>query len=229
MRTSNTALLVFSLSLQEELKNKAFFGQHNLGKSLSNNTKKIANQSGLPVLYFDEKQQSGVNFGERFSNALQDVFEAGYDKIITIGNDCPLLDVRHIQQAKKALDNNGNAIGPTADGGFYLLGISKDDFDYHSFLEFTWNTAFVYQEVLDNIIDSNPSCIVLEELQDIDFLSDIYNISTRYLLNEALRRSIQAIQKQASPSYSHIDFNILQCLQQIPFNKGSPVPLLIQL
>ncbi|SHI76676.1 DUF2064 domain-containing protein [Aquimarina spongiae] len=229
MRNSNTALLVFSLSLQEELKNKAFFGQHNLGKSLSDNTKKIANQSGLPVLYFDEKQQSGVNFGERFSNALQDVFEAGYDKIITIGNDCPLLDVRHIQQAKKALDNNGNAIGPTTDGGFYLLGISKDDFDYHSFLDFSWNTALVYQEALDNIIYSNPSCTVLEELQDIDFLSDIYNISTRYILNEALRKSIHAIQKFASPFYSPSDLTTLQFLQQTPFNKGSPLPFLIQL
>ena len=229
MRNSSTALLVFSLSLQEELKNKAFFGQHNLGKSLSDNTQNIANQSGLPIIYFDETHQFGSNFGEKFSNALQNVFDAGYDKIITIGNDCPQLDVRHIQQAKEALDNNGNAIGPTVDGGFYLLGISKDDFDYHSFLEFTWNTAFVYQEVLDNIINSNSSCTILEKLRDIDFLSDIYNLSTRHILNEALRRSVQAIQKQASPSYGHSDFNILQCLQQIPFNKGSPVPLLIQL
>lgn len=229
MHNSNIALLVFSLSLQEELKNKAFFGRHDLGKSLSNNTKSIAKQSGLPIIYFDETQQSGTNFGEKFSNALQNVFETGYDKIITIGNDCPLLDVRHIQQAKEALDNNGNAIGPTDDGGFYLLGISRDDFDYHSFLDFTWNTAFIYQEVLDNIIDSNSSCIVLEKLRDIDFLSDIYNLSTRYILNAALRRSVQAIQKQALPSYGLSDLTILQCLQQIPFNKGSPLPFLIQL
>ncbi len=222
MPNSNIALLVFSLSNEEEVKNKPFFEQSGLAKSLSNTTKSIARRSKLPVIYFDETKQSGANFGERFANALQNVFETGYDKVITIGNDCPQLDVRHIQQAEEALANGDNAIGPTFDGGFYLLGISKDNFDYNSFLHFTWNSEAIYNEVLNSITSNHNDCLVLQKLRDIDFLDDLKKLSLKDIRDADLYRSIQAIQTSNSGNYSDNDLTKFKLLQAITFNKGSP-------
>ncbi|GAA4270792.1 DUF2064 domain-containing protein [Aquimarina gracilis] len=222
MPNSNIALLVFSLSTEAEVKNKPFFEQRNLATSLSNKTKKIAKHSGLPIIYFDETKQSGSSFGERFSNALQNVFESGYDKIITIGNDCPQLDVRHIRKAEEALANGNSAIGPTFDGGFYLLGISKDDFDYNSFLHFSWNSNAVYNEVFNSIATNHDDCLVLQKLRDIDFLYDLEKLSLKDIYDVELYRSIQAIQTAGSGNYSDNDLTTFKLLQAITFNKGSP-------
>lgn len=222
MPNSNIALLVFSLSTEAEMKNKPFFGQSNLAKSLSNHTKNVANQSGLPVIYFDETKQSGVTFAERFSNALQNVFDTGYDKVITIGNDCPQLDIRHILQAKEALTNGNSAIGPTFDGGFYLLGVSKDNFDYDSFLQFSWNSEVIYNEVFDSITTNYNDCLVLQKLRDIDFLEDVKKLSLRGIRDANVYRSIRSIQRSGSRNYSDNNLTKFRLSQAITFNKGSP-------
>ena len=124
MLSQKTALLIFSRSIEEELRHKPFLAQKSLVNSLYKHTTDIAKQSGLDVIFYDESKQYGINFGSRFSNALENIFNSGYQNIIAIGNDCPQLKVDHILQAQKALLNNETIIGGTHDSDLESLPLN---------------------------------------------------------------------------------------------------------
>ncbi len=225
MSGQNIALLVFARSAEEEVKHKPFLMKGALAKSLSRHTKRIATDSGLPILYFDETKQIGSDFGSRFSNALQNTYNQGYDSVIAIGNDCPHLEVNHINQAKKILENDGAVLGPTFDGGFYLIGISKKHFHYKTFLNYSWNTNTVFQEAYNSFLSIDCPCLTLQTLRDIDHFSELEKLSLYNICNEELRHIIIALTAKHIENYSIPYINNFSLLQAVPFNKGSPLPL----
>ncbi len=226
MPNKKIALLVFARSVEEELKYKPFLAQKSLASILQIHTTNIAKESGLPIIFYDETKQLGKDFGARFSNALQNIYREGYDNIIVIGNDCPQLERKHIVQAKKALLNDNTVIGPTNDGGFYLLGISKDNFNYNTFLNFNWNKDTLFNEISSSLSNS----VTLQRLRDVDYYSDIQLFSLKTIFNKVLRGVIQSIQKINVKIFFNNNLNRLQFLRDIILNKGSPnIPSTIQI
>ena len=45
----------------------------------------------------------------------------GYEKAVLIGSDIPTIEPEDIKEAFKLLDDNHIALGPTHDGGYYLV------------------------------------------------------------------------------------------------------------
>jgi len=150
---NRTALMVFSLSAAQEARRKQVFGKHrqNLSKDffqlLIDDTQRLAKDSGLDVIWFDEQKQRGTDFASRFSNAFQDLFDQGYERVISIGNDCPNLQIGHIQKSIQQLENNDLVLGPAQDGGVYLLGITKKAFDKNTFAQLPWQQNNLYQTI----------------------------------------------------------------------------------
>jgi rSAM/selenodomain-associated transferase 1 len=70
-------------------------------------------------------RQRGNGLGERMANALLDSLKSGIDKTIMIGSDIPTLTQAELRVAFEELTDVQAVIGPSEDGGFYLLGISK--------------------------------------------------------------------------------------------------------
>lgn len=225
MLNKRTALLVFSLSTQEEIKNKPFFKQKGLGEALHSQTIDIVKNVNLPTFVYDESKQHGSHFGAKFSNALQHLFDEGYDSIIAIGNDCPNLEKKHIIQAQQSLLNNQSVIGPTYDGGFYLLGLNKEKFDCLTFQNFSWNSEEIYQEVFHAISEETNETVVLQKLRDLDFYIDVQNLNKNFvsqIKNKVLRKVIESIATQFSFRCDYIERKTSLYINQIPFNKGSP-------
>ena len=90
---------------------------------------------------FMKQLQNGNNLGERMENAFYTVFKNGYKSVVIIGIDCPGLDGDRIMDAFAKLDLYDITIGPSEDGGYYLLG-SKC---LHSMLfeKINWSTCTV--------------------------------------------------------------------------------------
>ncbi len=227
MPIQNIALLVFARSVEEETKHKPFFAKRSLAKSLNIHTQNIATQSGLPVIYVDETKQTGFDFGSRFSNALKLGFNKGYDALITIGNDCPFLQVKHIIEAKKVLENGNTVLGPTYDGGFYLLGLSKENFNPTTFNIFSWGTDRIFEEIKNDFLKNQHHCYTLQKLRDIDFFSDLEKLNLQNICNVALRKIIQALTVTPIQNYAFIYISELKLLQPVIHNKGSPLLLTI--
>ena len=175
---NKTVLFIFSLSAKKEAERKPLFGYHKkriseqFFKNQNNKTLAIAKQSGIDVVWLDETKQKGANFSERFSNAFSSLFKQGYDKVISIGNDTPNLTTKHIKEAIHLLSKQQMVLGPSKDGGVYLLGYTKAIFDETIFKKISWLTSEVFTEIKDFAIARNINFSSLETLIDLDTKSN---------------------------------------------------------
>lgn len=114
--------------------------------------------------------QKGINLGERLINALKFGFLNGVEKIIIIGSDCPQINQSLIKDAIGKLSRHDVVIGPSADGGYYLIGLKKENSSL--FKEMPWSTPQVLKKTLNKIRKANLSCKLLPVRSDIDTYED---------------------------------------------------------
>lgn len=117
--------------------------------------------------------QEGDNLGSRMENAFEKAFSSGAEKAVIIGTDVPDLSKDIIEKAFRTLDDNDIVIGPSKDGGYYLLGMKKIYPELFNGIEFSTNTVF--NETINQIEKLNLSFCTLPELQDIDTEDDLIN------------------------------------------------------
>ena len=221
-----TAVLIFANSSQEEARYKSIANNCSLFDALTAATIKTVENSKLPFFHFTEKHQIGATFGERFAKAIQSVFEKGYEHVIAIGNDAPQLRVSHLHEAYNQLQSNKIVLGPTTDGGFYLMGLHKSQFDASTFKNLAWQTSNLKKQLCRLISKQTVKIVFLERLFDIDTTQDIKSI-VGYLntlpkkLLILLLRTL-GIEKEIKPTTSSIySSNYFTSLH----NKGSPILL----
>ena len=176
--------MVYAICPRIQADKKAIFGSVHFQKSLElfeklqDNTKRIAAESGLETFWIFDHEQQGKSFGEKYSNAFQNLFEQGYEKIISIGNDIPGLTAAHILQAEKELLYLPSVLGPSIDGGNYLIALSSTAFEKTSFTNLPWNSQRLHQ-ALKSLLQSrqgeNVQVAQLEYLIDIDDFTSFYN------------------------------------------------------
>ena len=114
------------------------------------------------------KIQIGENLGKKISNAFNWGFEKGYKKIIIIGSDLWDLNEEIINKGFLELNNNKVVIGPSIDGGYYLLGLNQKM--PKIFEGIKWGTQSVLAETL-KLLEHEP--YILPELNDIDTFEDL--------------------------------------------------------
>jgi len=107
-------------------------------------------------------------------NAIQYIFDKGYQRVISIGNDTPGLELKHILKASELLEHNSMCFGPSKDGGFYLWGVKKDSFEKKSFLNFKWNTEDLLPEILSELTYNSIQFDCIETLIDLDCNEDAF-------------------------------------------------------
>lgn len=71
-------------------------------------------------------EQVGEGFERRFLGALEAAFACGYTRVVAIGSDTPDLTARDLRRACRARER---VLGPSLDGGVYLLGLDPDAVD----------------------------------------------------------------------------------------------------
>lgn len=118
---------------------------------------------------FNKRKQHDGDLGDRMKHAFKEVLET-HDKAIIVGSDCPQLSPGIIKKALTALDDHDLVIGPTYDGGYYLLGMKV----LHSFLfdNMTWSTDQVFAITEERIADNGFSLATLNKLSDVDYKED---------------------------------------------------------
>ena len=120
---------------------------------------------------FEKYLQSGSNLGERMKNAFQQVFEEGVERAVIIGSDCPSLNKKIVKNAFDRLKENDLVIGPSEDGGYYLLGMNR----YYEalFEDIEWSTESVLESTLQKAESNRLKVFQLPILNDIDNLEDL--------------------------------------------------------
>lgn len=120
---------------------------------------------------FSKCAQMGDDLGMRMYNAMNECFEKGFKKVLIIGSDCLELTKAILDEAISQLDQKDSVIGPTTDGGYYLLGLKK--LIPELFLNKIWSSNHVFESSLIDLKKQVKSFHILPELNDIDDASDL--------------------------------------------------------
>ena len=120
--------------------------------------------------------QGEGDLGERMARAFEMGFEQAYGKVIIVGTDCPALDSAVTTEAFAALDDHDMVIGPAADGGYYLIGLTMhtapEDLDT-LFMDMAWGTDSVLGTTRTRAAEANLKVAELRTLGDVDYPEDL--------------------------------------------------------
>lgn len=118
---------------------------------------------------FEKHLQSGEDLGTRMYRAFAEILPH-HAKTCIIGSDCPTLSVNILNMAFERLDNHDFVIGPSTDGGYYLLGIKSNQSPppQYVFNNIEWSTESVLSETLNRIEKHHKAVYQLPILTDID-------------------------------------------------------------
>lgn len=140
----------------------------------------------LPRHTFSTHFQKGMDLGERMKNAFIEVFEAGVSQAVIIGSDNIQLTPPLLNDAFDALYATDMVIGPSNDGGYYLLGLNEPEPSIFDNVE--WSTETVYETTIDRAAKSNLKVIEMATLPDIDHWKDMQESNWRNFLDKNKRQ-----------------------------------------
>jgi rSAM/selenodomain-associated transferase 1 len=115
--------------------------------------------------------QGPGDLGERMRRAFRMVFDRGARKAVVIGTDVPDISASLLEEAVQALNNVDVVIGPSRDGGYYLLGTKRLHDEIFSDIE--WGSDKVFTETMMHIEAKRLSVCRLPVLTDIDTEDDL--------------------------------------------------------
>jgi len=122
--------------------------------------------------------QEDGDLGVKMQKAFQSQFTLGYEKIILIGSDTPHIPKHYFDETFAMLESKEIVIGPSLDGGYYLIAFNKKSFNTEIFENITWSTDIVLKQTLEKT--TTDKVHLLNILNDIDTQEDLEDFYTQY-------------------------------------------------
>jgi rSAM/selenodomain-associated transferase 1 len=117
--------------------------------------------------------QSDGDLGQRMRAALEELLgPRGYGAAVLVGADIPLLNARHLVEARDTLHSSGGLVlGPADDGGYYLIGVTH----VHDglFEEIEWGTSSVLTDTLRAAERLGIEARLIGGTYDVDTIEDL--------------------------------------------------------
>ncbi|MCP4214568.1 MAG: glycosyltransferase [bacterium] len=149
---------------------------------------------------FPVHPQQGNDLGERMQAAFERLFNMGPESVAIIGSDFPDLPLTRLEEAMDALEKSDAVIGPTSDGGYYLLGFHRHTFCTKVFQNMPWSTDAVFRETAARLENEGLTAAVLPTFWDVDDINDLQRFMKRNKQdNSETMRFLQALPPAAPP------------------------------
>jgi uncharacterized protein len=130
--------------------------------------RELADWLGADLIY---RSQGDGDLGERMALSIETALQAGHDRVIIIGTDCPGLTTDILQLAFEQLHDRDLVLGPAIDGGYYLIGLRR--LIPELFVGISWGTSAVRQQTIEIATKLGLSMGDLPLLADIDRPEDL--------------------------------------------------------
>lgn len=114
--------------------------------------------------------QVQADLGERMRDVLLEGIEASGSAVV-LGTDIPTLDVTILNDVFSALHSGQSVVGPSQDGGFYLLALREMPAGLFDGIE--WGSVEVYARLMKNARASGVDLQPLPTLSDCDYFEDL--------------------------------------------------------
>ncbi|MBS0660385.1 MAG: TIGR04282 family arsenosugar biosynthesis glycosyltransferase [Verrucomicrobia bacterium] len=121
--------------------------------------------------------QGGGDLGVRLAGAFAAAFEAGAERVVVLGSDCIDLTADLLRGAFAALQEVDAVLGPSPDGGYYLLGLRRPS--PRVFAGIAWSTERVAAQTLERLAELGWSHRLLPARTDVDTLAEWREVEPR--------------------------------------------------
>lgn len=115
--------------------------------------------------------QSGGDLGERMGSAIQSALRAGHRRVVILGSDAPTLPGDHLTAAFDALSRAEVVLGPSSDGGYYLIGMTRLHLEL--FRGVQWGTKDVLSVTRQRLRKAGVPFVELGTWHDVDTPGDV--------------------------------------------------------
>ncbi len=123
-------------------------------------------------------RQKGKNLGERMHQAFQYAQKFGARGTVIIGSDAPTLPAEYIKQAFKRLSKKDVVLGPSYDGGYYLIGVNAPC--QNLFKDVAWSCDQVLKTTLQNAESLGKRVCLLKKWWDIDDAEGLKSLHKKF-------------------------------------------------
>jgi rSAM/selenodomain-associated transferase 1 len=114
--------------------------------------------------------QASGNLGTRLAHAFGRSFASGDRAVVIIGTDAPGVDRHIVKEAFRALRGHDLVLGPSLDGGYYLIGLSAPQ--PALFRAIPWSTKDVLRVTEGRARGLGLTFRLLRPLRDVDKAGD---------------------------------------------------------
>ena len=140
----------------------------------------LLNDNGEPIIEQSYIAQRGADLGARLDAVMRDAEAEGLGPLIVIGTDSPTLPSEYLKRALDALTAGeaGLVLGPTDDGGYYLVGTRRRVpglFD-----GVAWSTPAAFAQTLANRERLGLRAQILPPWYDVDTYDDLIRLSEEF-------------------------------------------------
>lgn len=120
--------------------------------------------------------QADGDLGARMSAVFRELFTAGYVRVILIGSDLPTLPADRLHDAARALGRGADVVlGPSEDGGYYLVGLTRSADAIFSGI--TWGASEVFDQTIARAEAAGLRVRSLAPWYDVDGPGDLQRIA----------------------------------------------------
>ncbi len=130
----------------------------------------LAARLGLGRAWWVDKQH-GRSMGERLQRAFACCFQSGCRKVVVVGTDTPWMGRECIHRALAWLDTTDVVLGPSDDGGYYLIGARR--LVPQMFRGIRWSTSQVLKATLQALAKARATYRLLPRDFDLDRPEDL--------------------------------------------------------
>lgn len=131
----------------------------------------------LPASTVGGMRQTGEDLGERLFTGLREIL-AEFDLVAAVGSDHPDLPAAIVEEGFEKLAAGCDVVlGPAADGGYYLIGVTRKSIHRELFSEIDWSTDRVLLQTLDRCQSLGLRVEELISLQDVDTPDDLRRLA----------------------------------------------------
>jgi hypothetical protein len=146
--------------------------------------------------------QSGGDLGARMSDAVSRAFARGASRVAIVGTDAPGLSRETVVEALAALDAADVVMGPTEDGGYYLLALREPRPEL--FAGIAWSTPLVAEATRARAAAARLAVRELTCRRDVDTVEDLRAEwpTVRALIADrpGLREAIEEVLRASPPA-----------------------------
>lgn len=119
---------------------------------------------------FSMRPQARGDLGMRLAAAFEEVLAEGNTPAMVVGTDCVEITPATFAAAEAALERVDVALGPTHDGGYYLMGLNAPQ--PALFRDIAWSTGRTLTQTLDRAAGAGLVVHCLEKFHDVDDETD---------------------------------------------------------